>query len=81
MSYCRFRNTLHDLRDCQGALEELFDDPDVASLSHEEGVAARKLVETCMSILQLVADQCAIDLDDEGAIGNLEQHLEEILRR
>ena len=44
MSYCRFRNTLKDLQDCQNAL---FDN-DV--LSPEEGKAAHELIAMCREI-------------------------------
>lgn len=37
MSYCRFRNTLNDLRDCYEAL----DVEDITEISTEELIAAR----------------------------------------
>jgi len=43
MSYCRFQNTLIDLRDC----EENMDDDD---LSPEEALAKKKLIELCKKI-------------------------------
>jgi regulator of sigma D len=43
MSYCRFRNTLNDLRDC----ESNFDD--ISSI--EELVAAKRLLQTCQRIV------------------------------
>lgn len=43
MAYCRFRNTLSDLRDC----EECLDDQD---LSAEEERARRRLIELCKRI-------------------------------
>lgn len=49
MSYCRFQNTLEDLRDCAAALEETAEqsgDP----MSHEEQRAAVALIETCARI-------------------------------
>lgn len=45
MSYCRFQNTLSDLRDCADALEE-----DDEPLSSEEARAAIKLIEECFRI-------------------------------
>ena len=45
MGYCRFRNTLADLRDCQ---EHLDDDPD--ALSDEEQRARRWLIRRCVEI-------------------------------
>lgn len=43
MSYCRFRNTLNDLRDCMDNLEE-------TDLSPEEKKAREKLIELCVEI-------------------------------
>jgi len=43
MSYCRFRNTLADLRDCYDNLDE-----DVRS--DEESGARRRLIELCCGI-------------------------------
>lgn len=44
MSYCRFQNTLSDLKDC---LEHLNDD-----LSPSEEKARCKMLEVCISILE-----------------------------
>ena len=55
MSYCRFRNTLADLRDCREALDNR------PALSEEEGQAARELIQLCMLI---VRDY----LPDDGAV-------------
>lgn len=52
MSYCRFGNTLGDLRDC----EENFD----SIHSEEELRAARKLVKVCQSIALLDPDKLAL---------------------
>jgi hypothetical protein len=43
MSYCRFQNTLPDLRDC----EEHLDDDD---LSQEEKRARDRLIKVCIEI-------------------------------
>lgn len=49
MSYCRFQNTLTDLRDCQNALDEgALDD---SNLSEEEERAARALLRTCREMV------------------------------
>lgn len=48
MSYCRFQNTLQDLRDCNEALEEI--DGNLAELSKEEARAADRLVRLCARI-------------------------------
>ena len=53
MAYCRFRNTLSDLRDCYGSI---WDDLD----EEEEARARRALVKLCITI----ADE-AEDYDEE----------------
>lgn len=51
MSYCRFQNTLKDLRDCRDRLSELFDyESGLQSLSKEEHRAARHLIGMCREI-------------------------------
>lgn len=44
MSYCRFRNTLGDLEDCQDNMEE------VESLSEDEAQARKRLIEICVDL-------------------------------
>ena len=44
MSYCRFHNTLQDLKDCYYNIE------DVEDMSDEEKRARKKLIEICMDI-------------------------------
>lgn len=46
MSYCRFRNTLGDLRDCVYALEE------GAEMSYEERNAAQSMRDMCERYLE-----------------------------
>ena len=46
MSYCRFRNTLEDLKDCYFNLGE------VQELSFEEERAREKLIELCCTIAE-----------------------------
>lgn len=48
MSYCRFQNTLKDLRDCAEALEEIGDN--LVELSKEEARAAAALIAVCQEI-------------------------------
>jgi len=48
MSYCRFQNTLNNLRDCADALEEI--DDNLAELSKEEAKAATALIAVCQEI-------------------------------
>ena len=56
MSYCRFQNTLSDLRDC-------YDNLDDNDLSEEEAKARKRLVKVCQSIVD-DADFCGVD--EEG---------------
>ena len=51
MSYCRFQNTLEDLKDC---LENLTEDGD---LSEDEEHARSRLIKTCKKIVKLAADE------------------------
>lgn len=55
MSYCRFQNTLPDLRDC-------FDNLDDSDLSPEEATARKGLVKLCQRI---VDDAEWLDLEEE----------------
>lgn len=52
MSYCRFRNTLEDLQDCQssgfGSSEEL---------SEQEDKARKKLIKLCCLIAQSYSEE------------------------
>ena len=46
MSYCRFQNTLSDLRDCEEALDE------DAKLSESEEHAKQELLRLCERLVQ-----------------------------
>ena len=48
MSYCRFENTLADLRDCEEALGNINDE--VTEMSSYEKDALIKLIELCKTI-------------------------------
>lgn len=48
MSYCRFENTLKDLRDCQSALNEI--EGDLSKLSDSERKFAERLIGVCDDI-------------------------------
>ena len=48
MSYCRFENTLLDLRDCRDALISI--DGDLDQLSDTEKRAAQRLIDVCRDI-------------------------------
>lgn len=51
MSYCRFNNTLSDMYDCQGALEDFLDNDDADAISSdEERRKAKQLIELCHNI-------------------------------
>lgn len=52
MSYCRFRNTLSDLLDCEEALGDGTED---RTLSATETKARAELIKTCARILGIVA--------------------------
>lgn len=53
MSYCRFQNTLSDLRDCLEALEDVNGQLHGIE-SRDERAAALELVEVCRAITHLV---------------------------
>lgn len=55
MSYCRFENTLLDLRDCQEALIAI--DGDLGQLSDTEKRAAHHLIEVCRDIVNDFGEQ------------------------
>ena len=50
MSYCRFRNTLRDLRDCQQHMDESLEDDD------DERSARSRLVAVCKEIVEDYAE-------------------------
>jgi len=56
MSYCRFQNTVQDLRDCKEALEELEElggvDEYGEKLSQAEERAKKNLIELCEEITE-----------------------------
>ena len=54
MSYCRFENTLGDLRDCS---ENIWDE----DLSETETASRRRLVQLCKDIVE----ECGDDFDEE----------------
>jgi hypothetical protein len=56
MSYCRFQNTLHDLRDCQQHCGDSDDE-----LGFEEKRARENLIELCKEI----ADDYGEDADED----------------
>ena len=63
MSYCRFQNTARDLDDCADAIEGLMCS-EQEPLSDEELRAAKRLVESCARIVQLLADEMPLKGED-----------------
>lgn len=55
MSYCRFQNTLPDLRDCHEALNE----EQFFNLSEDEQAAAKQLIKRCVEIAEDFGDLAA----------------------
>lgn len=64
MSYCRFQNTLTDLLDCHGVIEEMVGDEPMRALSDDEALAARQLVTACFDILLLLVEISGEDLNE-----------------
>jgi hypothetical protein len=58
MSYCRFRNTLDDLRDCY---DNLFEEID----SIDEKIARNRLIITCANIVSNFDDEEIDGLSNE----------------
>jgi hypothetical protein len=54
MSYCRFENTLEDLRDCADALSE---GPPSPETPYEERLARWKLLRLCVEIAENYSDE------------------------
>jgi len=79
MSYCRFQNTLHDLRDCAAALEDLFNSDVEHPLSREELAAAKALVSKCADIVATVSDQQSLDVNETHEWIEFEDRYEKIL--
>lgn len=53
MSYCRFSNTLHALRDCQSFMIEFVDVDDAAGeIGSEEFKAMKSLIKLCKAIAE-----------------------------
>ena len=64
MSYCKFENTLEDLRDCYQSLEQF----DYGELSESEAEAAARLINLCRQI--------ADNYEGEDIEGILKQYTE-----
>lgn len=61
MSYCRFRNTLSDLNDCESALDSFINNDENTISSEEERSKAKKLIELCVYIAE---NYTAEDIDE-----------------
>ena len=57
MSYCRFRNTLNDLRDCYYNMEGVSD--------HEEQRARQQLIDLCRDIVDEYGDDFVFNDEEE----------------
>lgn len=59
MSYCRFQNTVNDLRDCYWAIEEAVNQDEMsvseymATLSKDEQYALKRMIELCHNITEM----------------------------
>jgi hypothetical protein len=74
----RFRQIVTDLSDCEDAIEELFNGvtDNGQPLSEDELRAARRLIASCINVVELVADMAHVtaELDD------VEQSIDTVLR-
>ena len=66
MSYCRFENTYHDLRDCFEALNDAGSVESLEETSNEyEKKYIKKLVELCKIIADDFGDELCEDDEDK----------------
>jgi hypothetical protein len=71
MSYCRFQNTLNDLRDCAHALDDFFNGEEVLSL--EELDAARRMLDLIKEMAEVDSDE----LEDQNELNKLGDDFED----
>jgi hypothetical protein len=64
MSYCRWRNTLTDLRDCKGDLDDRRSRAEREPLSNEELQAAKSLLALAMEMVSDIARDMNISEDE-----------------
>jgi hypothetical protein len=78
MSYCRFENTLADLRDCYEQLELLLDgDAETTQMSsHLERRARIALIELCFDVVARFQDE-GIETDQNDLTGAIRKVVEE----
>jgi len=74
MSYCRFRNTEQDLRDCINAIDPELRDEDF-ELSMEEEKAARRMIKMMLDFLYWA------DIIEEDWYDGQDEAIEELFRR
>jgi hypothetical protein len=58
MSYCRFENTLNDLRDCYRNIDE-------TDLSRTEAAARKQLIELCQLIAEVADPELEMDEEED----------------
>lgn len=73
MSYCRFHNTLTDLYDCQGALEDFIRNSENTIASKEERMCAKNLIAVCKEIADNYEES---DIDHQAEYFDLEENEE-----
>jgi hypothetical protein len=64
MSYCRFKNTSDDLKDCNKALGEM-DFPDFEELSESEQEAVHKLFTLCKNFVEIYKQNILPEINKE----------------
>ena len=77
MSYCRFRNTLHDLRDCEDHFLVALVSSRTGQQSEndlDEDRARTQLLKVAMNIVSLYAEQAGLD-DLAEVIAEAENHV------
>lgn len=82
MSYCRFENTLADLRDCYEQIESLLEgDPETDQVTSDRERRARiALVELCFDVVARFEDEgVEADVNDlQGAIRRTVEQADEV---
>lgn len=61
MSYCRYENTLQDLRDCFGDMQERAETDELEPLSQSEEDAKASLINLCQKIVDLASEEEELD--------------------
>jgi hypothetical protein len=78
MSYCRFQNTLTDLRDCKNALEEILGndtDTEVDALSRDEEEAAIDLISLANDIVLMIRENLGLGDRDDLTDSDIAAHI------